>query len=79
MSTIDSELLELLSDEEAARVTPAETSWLSEGDEYVDLDAVDHGVLRARATSGRRRHRILARRALREETWDRVVERLHHG
>jgi len=80
MSTVDSEkLLELLSDEEAARVAPAETSWLSEGDEYVDLDAVEHGVLRARATTGRRRHHILARRAIRQETWERVVDRLHHG
>ncbi len=80
MSTVESQdLLQLLSDEEAARVAPAETSWLHEGDEYVDLDAVQHGVQRARGTSGRRRHRILARRAIRQETWERVVDRLHRG
>jgi hypothetical protein len=76
--TIESQdLLRLLGDDESARVAHADTSWLSEGDEYVDLDAVDHGVQRARATSGRRRHRVLSRRALRLGTWERVMARLN--
>ncbi len=77
MSTIDAqELLELLSEEETSRVVPAETSWLSEGDEFVDLDAVHRGVQRANATVGRKRHRVLARRAIHARTWKRVVARL---
>ncbi len=78
MSTVESrDLLQLLAEDETARVAHADTSWLNEGEEYVDLDAVHHGVQRARATSGRRRHRVLSRRALRQQTWERVVARLN--
>ncbi len=76
MSPADSDLLELLSEEETARVVSAETSWLCEGDEYVDLDAIDRGVQRADATIGHERHRVLARRAIHKKTWKRVVARL---
>ncbi|HSQ64484.1 MAG TPA: hypothetical protein VLM85_14770 [Polyangiaceae bacterium] len=78
MSTVESQdLLQLLSEDESARVAHADTSWLNEGDEYVDLDAPKHGVQRARATSGRRRHRVLSRRAIRDPTWELIVARLH--
>ena len=41
-------LLELLSDEEIAKVSTAEAaSGLSQGDEYVDLEHLDQGVRRS--------------------------------
>jgi hypothetical protein len=41
-------ILRLLSDDEIARVSTAETAaGLADGDEYVDLDAPDRGVQRA--------------------------------
>ncbi len=46
-------ILELLSDEETARVSTAETATaLTEGAEYVDLEQLDRGVQRAKAAAG---------------------------
>ena len=69
-------MLKLLSDEEAASVSTAETAErLDDGDEYVDLGHLEHGVRRAReprAPMGR----VLPRKAVRESTWLKIVEQL---
>jgi hypothetical protein len=44
-------IMNLLSDEEVARVSTAETAQkLADGDEYIDLEQLEQGVLRAQAT-----------------------------
>jgi len=66
----------LLSDDEVARVSTAETAAdLSDGDEYLDLEHLDQGVRRAhKGTSPM--GRLLPRKAVSEETWSQVLAQL---
>ena len=69
-------VLKLLSDEEIARVGTAETApSLTEGDEYVDLEAPDQGVRRA-AGKPTPMGRVLPRKAVNENTWNKIVSLL---
>jgi hypothetical protein len=69
-------MLKLLSDEEAASVSTAETAErLEEGDEYVDLGHLEHGVRRAKGTR-MSMGRVLPRKAVREATWTKIVDQL---
>jgi hypothetical protein len=70
-------ILELLSDEETARVSTAETApGLKEGAEYLDLEHLDRGVQRAKAAGGITMGHILPRTAVSKETWTKIVARL---
>ena len=70
-------ILKLLSDEEIARVSTAETAMhLADGDEYVDLKEPDRGVLRALGTVTAPMGHVLPRKAVREPTWGKIVSLL---
>jgi len=66
-------VLKLLSDDEAASVSNAEsTDSLSEGEEYFDLERLDQGVQRA-SGPGADMGRVLPKNAVHEETWSKIV------
>jgi hypothetical protein len=67
-------ILRLLSDEEIARVSTAETAvHLADGEEYVDLEAPDQGVRRAHGMTTAPMGKVLPRKAVLERTWDEIV------
>jgi hypothetical protein len=68
-----STILGLLSDEEIARLSMAETRAPIEGDEYISLEYPDEGVLRVGQTKVWHPSQILPRSAVREETWSAIV------
>ena len=73
-------ILKLLSNEEIARVSTAETaSGLSEGEEYLDLEHLDQGVQRAKAATKVTMGHILPRSAVRDETWSKILAQLFGG
>ena len=69
-------VLNLLSDDEIASVSNAETAArLSDDDEYIDLEQLDQGVRRAPAGAvimGR----VLPRKAVKELTWSKILTQL---
>jgi hypothetical protein len=69
-------ILKLLSDDEVAKVSTAETaSGLEAGDEYLDLEHLDRGVLRgggATVPMGR----VLPRKAVHPGTWTKILAQL---
>jgi hypothetical protein len=68
--------LTLLSDDEVASVSTAETAVaLAEGDEYLDLTQLDRGVRRAAGASTALCN-VLPRRAVCEATWNKVLTEL---
>jgi hypothetical protein len=70
-------ILGLLSDEETARVSTAEgVSGLTEGAEYLDLEHLDRGVQRARASTAVTMGHVLPRNAVRVETWSKILAQL---
>ncbi len=73
-------VLELLSDDEVATVSTAETAGrLLEDDEYLDLDRLDQGVQRAIGTAPKMGS-VLPKKAIRLETWSKILARLDgHG
>ncbi len=69
-------ILELLSDDEVARVSTAETEdHLTVGDEYLDLEQLNQGVLRASANSTPM-GRVLPRAAIHPLTWEKILRQL---
>ena len=67
-------ILKLLSDEEIARVSTAETvPHLADGDEYVDLQNPDQGVRRALGKTTSPIGGVLPRKSVREHTWRQIV------
>ena len=69
-------ILKLLSDDEVAKVSTAETAKsLSAGDEYVDLEHLDNGVRRAGTALASTGH-LLPRKAVREATWAKILTQL---
>jgi hypothetical protein len=69
-------VLKLLSDDEVARVSTAETAMrLTDGDEYLDLEHLDQGVRRADGTASPM-GRVLPRKAVRAETWSKILMQL---
>ena len=63
-------ILMLLTDGETARVSQAETaSGLADGAEYIDLEHIDQGVLRANTGTKATMGRVLPRSAVSAETW----------
>jgi hypothetical protein len=72
-------ILELLSDEETARVSTAETApGLKEGAEYLDLEHLDRGVQRAKAAGGVTMGHVLPRNAVSKDAWIKILTRLAH-
>jgi hypothetical protein len=69
-------ILKLLSDDEVARVSSAETAArLSDGDEYLDLEHLGQGVRRAVGTAAPM-GRVLPRKAVQEGTWTKILTQL---
>jgi hypothetical protein len=69
-------ILNLLSDDEVASVSTAETApRLLDGDEYIDLGQLEQGVRRAVGTTSPL-GRVLARKAVHESTWSKIVTQL---
>lgn len=66
-------MLHLLSDDEASVVANAEgETHLADGDEYIDLGDIGHGVQIAQA-SGPVMGRVLPRKAVQAATWTKVL------
>jgi hypothetical protein len=69
-------ILKMLSTEEAASVTSAETAApLMDGEVYVDLMRLDQGVRRARGETTPMRP-VLPKKAVHEKTWASIVQRI---
>lgn len=69
-------ILQLLSDGEVASVRDAEAkTQLRLGDEYLDLDHLQHGVQRADGTQTSARN-LLPHKAVHEDTWRRILRQL---
>lgn len=69
-------VLSLLSDDEIASVSNAETAVrLSDDDEYIDLEQLDRGVRRAPAGAAVM-GRVLPRKAVKEITWSKILTQL---
>lgn len=67
-------ILRLLSDDEVARVSTAETAArLAKDEEYVDLEAPDDGVQRVLEDDAISMGRVLPRKAVHEKTWRQIV------
>jgi hypothetical protein len=70
-------ILKLLSNEEIARVSTAETaSKLTEGQEYLDLEHLEQGVQRANAAAKITMGNVLSRSAVGDETWHKILAQL---
>ena len=70
-------ILKLLSDEETARVSTAEAaSGIIQGAEYLDLEHLDLGVQRAKASGSVTMGHVLPRSAVRDETWRKILAQL---
>jgi len=69
-------IMNLLSDEEVAAVSTAETAEkLADGDEYIDLEQLDQGVRRAQAAPTPM-GRVLPRKAVHQDTWSKILMQL---
>lgn len=68
-------ILKLLSDSEVAIVSMAETNTkLANGDEYLDLEQLDKGVMRAPVIPvPTPMGRVLPRKAVHGETWTKIL------
>ena len=70
-------ILTLLSDDELASVSTAETAArLSRGDQYIDLTNLDQGVRRALGRTPPLGH-VLPRKAVRDKTWKTILAQLN--
>jgi len=68
------QLVELLSETEAARLEKVlSTGILQDDEEYIDVDHVSLGVQRSRAGMLLGRRRLILRRALDADTWSQLV------
>lgn len=73
-------VLQLLSDDEIARVSTAETAVrLVDGDDYIDLARPERGALRASASTLVKMGDVLPRSAVSEQTWAKVLLAVHQG
>jgi hypothetical protein len=72
-------VLKLLTDDEMARVSTAETAaGLTAGQEYLDLEHLDKGVLVYNTASNVEMGHVLPRRAVGAPTWTKIVAQLNH-
>jgi hypothetical protein len=69
-------ILKLLSDEETARVSTAETGQrLADGEEYLDLQHLEKGVIHAYSAPTPMKQ-ILPKNAVSKETWSKILTHL---
>jgi len=67
-------VLKLLSDDETARVSMAETKMaLPEGTEYLDLEQLDKGIQRASSAAAVPMDNIIPRTAVSSQTWGKIL------
>lgn len=72
-------VLKLLSDEEVGRISMAETATkLTDGEEYLDLEALDKGVQKAGGAATPMGH-VLPKSAVQDETWAAILQHLADG
>jgi len=70
-------ILKQLSDVEVTHVSTAETAdRLADGDEYLDLEQLDHGVQKACGAINRTMGRVLPRKAVHAATWQKLISLL---
>ncbi len=70
-------ILKLLSDDEIAKVSSAETAaGLAEGGEYLDLEHLDQGVQCAKAATKIAMEHVVPRSAVGGETWNSILTQL---
>jgi hypothetical protein len=70
-------ILKLLSEDELARVSTAETAArLTDGDEYIDLEHLETGVRKAGGKTTTAVERALPRKAVAEATWRAILVQL---
>jgi hypothetical protein len=70
------DIMGLLSDDEIAKVSTAETATaLCEGDEYIDLEHIHLGVRSALGTPAKLGN-FLPRKAVRSDTWSKILVQL---
>jgi hypothetical protein len=75
LETRDS-ILKLLSDDEVAKVSTAEAALqLAEGDEYLDLDQLDHGIQHVDGIVTPLRQ-VLPKKAAHPATWNKILAKL---
>jgi hypothetical protein len=75
-------ILKLLSDDEVAKVTTAETAArLTDGDEFIDLEKFNLGVQQASSheTAQTPMGRVLPKKAVHADTWKKIVAQLPAG
>jgi hypothetical protein len=73
-------VLKLLSDDEVAKVSNAETAVrLEEGEEYLDLARPERGALRASSSFSVSMGQVLPRSAVSDQTWAKLVSAVHEG
>ncbi len=68
-------ILDLLSDDETAKVSNAESGTLAEGDEYLDLAAIEKGVQRTDGVAipiGQ----VIPKKAVLDRTWRAIMQRI---
>lgn len=70
-------LLLLLSDDEVASVSSAETAQLANGDEFVDLERLGEGVQTAELSTITPGGRVLPRKAVQASTWSKILKELN--
>ena len=73
-------VLRLLTDDELSRVSTTEAqSALGDGEEYVDLEYPERGVLRAQSGVSVKMTTVLPRSAVSEQTWANIERAVHEG
>jgi len=72
-------VLQLLSEQDVASVTTAETAErLTDGDEYLDLAQLHEGIQRA-GSSAAPMGRVLPKKAIHKSTWGKLLKQLENG
>ncbi|MCL2724208.1 MAG: hypothetical protein FWD69_07185 [Polyangiaceae bacterium] len=69
-------ILELLTNDETAKVARAESEPLVEGDEYIDLSNIAGGVHQVHAGATTPERSVLPRSAVSDKTWARIITRI---
>ncbi len=70
------DITNLLSDEEIARIAAAQARWLSEGEDYVDLDHPEDGVHKVNSDAPPRPGHVVPRGLVGERAWSAILARL---
>ena len=72
-------ILKLLTNEETARVSTAETAAsIRDGAEYLDLQHIDQGILTAKRGTSVEMGHVVPRSAVSAATWARILVSLRH-